>query len=67
MFLVGVTLCALFLFEYVGAGFVVTKDTVGFTHLAVIGITLIMISVLAAGFTILLQALADRIRVAERA
>lgn len=64
-FLVGLLLCFVFLIQYISSGYLITGANAGISHLSVIGLTLMSLSVLFASFAILLQALADRIQVSE--
>lgn len=66
LFAAGFILSCLFLFRFVAAGFVINSNIALLSHLSIFGMTLIVISFLGAGFTILIQALVDRIRVSER-
>jgi glycosyltransferase involved in cell wall biosynthesis len=66
LFAVGSILCCLFLIRFIAAGFVLNSDTALFGNLSILGMTMIVVSFLGAGFTILIQALVDRIRVSER-
>ena len=65
LFVLGFLLCSLFLIQYVLSGFIVTDDLVRLGHLSIVGLTMIIVSVLAAGFAIILQALVDRLRISE--
>jgi hypothetical protein len=66
VFAMGFFLCSLFIFGFVAAGFVFNNNTILLSHLSILGMTMIILSFLGAGFTILIQALVDRIRVSER-
>jgi glycosyltransferase involved in cell wall biosynthesis len=66
LFAVGFGICAVFAAKYVASGFVFGDDAEWIGHLSVIGLTMIIVSILIAGFTILLQALVDRIRILDR-
>ena len=65
LFLTGLLLCFVFLVQYISSGYVITEGSARISHLSVIGLTLISLSVLFASFVILLQALTDRIHVSE--
>jgi len=63
LFVIGVGICTAFAAKFVASGFIFREDVTLISHLSVIGLTMIVVSILIAGFTILLQALVDRIRV----
>jgi glycosyltransferase involved in cell wall biosynthesis len=65
LFFIGCILCGVFLYAYIASGLVVAGNTATLGHLSVLGLTTIVISVLTAGFTILLHALLDRIRISD--
>lgn len=65
LFVVGCAICLAFAAKYVASGFVFGDDAAWISHLSVIGLTMIIVSVLIAGFSILLQALVDRIRLLD--
>jgi hypothetical protein len=62
LFVLGCGICAVFAAKYVASGFVFGDDAAWISHLSVIGLTAIIVSILIAGFSILLQALVDRMR-----
>jgi glycosyl transferase family 2 len=65
LFALGVGLCSAFLIGYVSSGFVIAGDVAKISHLSVLGLTLTVVSILLAGFAILLQALVDRIHISD--
>jgi glycosyltransferase involved in cell wall biosynthesis len=67
LFALGFVLCSLFLIKYVLSTYIVTDDLVRLGHLSILGLTMIIASVLTAGFAIILQALVDRLRISESA
>jgi glycosyltransferase involved in cell wall biosynthesis len=66
LFAAGFAICASFAAKYVASGFIFRDDVAWISHLSVIGLTMIIVSILMAGFSILLQALVDRIRILDR-
>ncbi|MBV9555666.1 MAG: glycosyltransferase family 2 protein [Pseudolabrys sp.] len=66
LFVAGFAICASFAAKYVASGFIFRDDAAWIGHLSVIGLTMIIVSILIAGFSILLQALVDRIRILDR-
>jgi hypothetical protein len=65
LFAAGFAICLAFAAKYVASGFIFGDDAAWISHLSVIGLTMIIVSILIAGFTILLQALVDRIRLVD--
>jgi glycosyltransferase involved in cell wall biosynthesis len=65
LFAAGFGICAAFAAKFIASDFVFGDDAAWIGHLSVIGLTMIIISILMAGFTILLQALVDRMRVLD--
>jgi glycosyltransferase involved in cell wall biosynthesis len=66
LFAAGFGICTSFAAKYVASGFAFGDDADLISHLSVIGLTMIIVSILIAGFSILLQALVDRIRMIDR-